>query len=1285
MLAFSDRNPVFFRQKGKKGPFFSGLSVFFLFLLLSSSLLLPALLAGEAFFVGDAHASGEREGGWWNRDWEYRIPVTVRDAADHDHTPFLVDLWLDLSKYDVANFTAECRITELFPSGEKEIPFQVVNDRNINGRSYEARVVFPVENLRAGETIAFYIYFGNPGVQPSTLQRDFHPETIKNTLYNPTPENNNYRLSGPTDVFVDETGKMYVADRGNQRVQIYDSDGRYVMSLGVFERAGSDTAHLNHPSGVWVSETTGYIYVADEGNNRVQVFSSSGAYVDTFSANLSSPYDVAVDENGRVFVSDTDNNRVVVFAQNGSVAGEIKDAYGVPLRYPGGLWFDSGVLFVVDTGNHRVVLFNATFQPIDMIGKGTLGTGHGEFSFPSNVVVHGRRVFVSDTGNKRIEVFDKNSLSYLYSVESSSTGEETFMETPRGIFVSDGTVLVADQGTNRVLSFSSSGALISSFGFGASPLSPFSLKNPRAVDVSPNGTVYVADWGNHRVVAYSSTGGHLFTIGVPGEIGSDVFHLANPNDVVFHDGDLFVADRYNNRVQVFNATNGMFEQTLGGVDGGTESYGGFNQPCGLAVDEEGRIYVADTYNNRVLLFNSAGEFVSEIGNGQGTGPGEFRHPYDIEIYGNMIYILDTDNFRVEVFYKQNLTYAGTLLSGSPGLGPYDVRWPCGFDIRDGKMAIADTYNQRVQVYIITAPLNVTYLFTIGTNGTVGVDNQHFMRPRKVDIGPDGKIYVADADNNRIQVYSENGEHLSTIGAEMQPVYDDFSLASPTDVSVDREGNIYVADKNNHRVQVFSPMGEHVMTFGSREKREAGSDNNHLFVPGGVSVSGDIVYIADTGNARVQVFNTTGEYLKTIDVDCYSVEVDSGRIYYAEAPFHAILITSEEGETIQLFGTPGESGTDMEHLNFPLAVDADSDGNVYVADTGNHRVVIYRGVEDRVGDEVWGETGVKGTDITHFSSPEGIAVWNNMVFVSDTGNSRIQVFTTEGEYLFTLGVSGESGVDNSHFSMPDGIFVADDGTVYVADTGNNRIVRIVNAEVETGTMEKKPVQVPWYVRGFGPFPIPLWILFSLFLISTLIFLTAFKSRHKKEMGVFPFKKGVFYRTESPEALYGIYKQAVAGNMPGLIISRTPPDVLVEKYNLSPALLGGSSARESPTRETGKAEEGAEKKEKKRREELYWLTNTPGKNTVSPGDINRLLFLVNRFAKENPGGIVVLDGMDAISTRLPEEKFVDVVGRLKEIAALGGIYLFGRFNMRAYDEKTLALIEEETEKAPELEKT
>lgn len=285
------------------------------------------------------------------------------------------------------------------------------------------------------------------------------------------------------------------------------------------------------------------------------------------------------------------------------------------------------------------------------------------------------------------------------------------------------------------------------------------FETPRNVAVGPDGTIYVADSGNNRIQRFSEDGTFLTAWG-------------------------HVCKMYEN------------QQGCQAVDGA----GGFYDPWGLAVDADGFVYVADTWNHRVQKFTADGEFVTMWGvygttEEATTSPGLFWGPRDVAIDPQgLIYVSDTGNKRVQAF-----TADGEPVDQWGGRGATDGRFdePVGIAVAsDGQTYVADTWNQRIQVF----DASHRYVRKWSINSWIGqsLENKPYLAVDEM-----GRVYATDPEGYRILVFAGDGTFLTSIG---QYGSDDQSFMLPTGLAIDREGYIWVADPGTHRVLRLSPLG-----------------------------------------------------------------------------------------------------------------------------------------------------------------------------------------------------------------------------------------------------------------------------------------------------------------------------------------------------------------------------------------------------------------------------------------------------------------------------------------------
>ncbi len=260
---------------------------------------------------------------------------------------------------------------------------------------------------------------------------------------------------------------------------------------------------------------------------------------------------------------------------------------------------------------------------------------------------------------------------------------------------------------------------------------------------------------------------------------------------------------------------------------------------------------------------------------------------------------------------------------------------------------------------------------------------------------------------------------------------------PRGIAVDGEGNVYVVDTGNNRVQKFDSEGEFMVSWGG-----LGSGPGEFQEPWGIGVGGDgTVYVADTWNHRVQAFDSEGRYLgewgvfgqgEGDGIELYGprdIEVDGrGDVYVTDTGNKRVQKVSGEGDVLGIWGQGGVGPGEFEE---PIGIGIGERGEVYVADVWNRRVQKFG-----EGFVYEGEWKVEGWESQTVDNKAYLAVGGGRVYVTDPEWNRVIVFSGGGE---VEAVWGSYGGDAGSLYMPTGVDVGMDGRVYVVDSFNHRVV------------------------------------------------------------------------------------------------------------------------------------------------------------------------------------------------------------------------------------------------------
>lgn len=476
----------------------------------------------------------------------------------------------------------------------------------------------------------------------------------------------------------------------------------------------------------------------------------------------------------------------------------------------------------------------------------------------------------------------------------------------------------------------------------------------------------------------------------------------------------------------------------GAVDG-TGAAARFFNPAGVAHDQNGNLYVADTGNGTIRKITPAGAVTTLAGSPGAWGTldatgvaARFAAPLHLAVdaAGN-VFVADSANSAI-----RKITVAGVVTTFDLSAADPAVNAPSGIAVSpDGQTVyFSDRGNNVVRRIVGSGPVTVFAGDPIRSGTADGQGSAaRFYEPAGLALDAAGNLYVADSRNHTIRKITAAGVATTLAGTAGVPgTTDATGLAAkfflPRAVAVDAAGNVFVADAGNHTVRRIAASGAAVTTLAGTAER-AGSA---------------------TGTGTAAQF----------DLPAGLAALADGTLYVADSRNHAIRKITTAGVVTTFAGVAPAStnGTGAAaRFRQPRALACDGAGNLYVADMLNStiRKITLAGVATTLAGTAGATGSADGTGAAaRFHQPEGIlAATDGTVYVADTLNHTIRKITAAGVVTTLAGTAGESGDADgagtaARFRHPQGLAFDNDGNLIVADTFNNLIRRVTPVGVVT---------------------------------------------------------------------------------------------------------------------------------------------------------------------------------------------------------------------------------------------
>lgn len=613
------------------------------------------------------------------------------------------------------------------------------------------------------------------------------------------------------------------------------------------------------------------------------------------------------------------------------------------------------------------------------------------------------------------------------------------------------------------------------------------LSGPQRMTWDADGNMYIAEiWGN-RIRKVDAQTGIISTYVGTGEKGyeGDGEHYSNaligrPGDLIFDaDGNFYFTDEDFHTVRKIDAETGVIT-TIAGTEGVGAHWDGedpgntvataayINKPMGLAIDNEGNMYVAEMMGHsiRKLTPNGSGEYIISTYAGTGSegwagdgGPAseaKLKKPQDLAMNSDktILYIggnnvvrkinLETDVIEAvagdEYVWDRVSNIGGDALDATIG-------WTQGIAVNENGdiylalrqancIGIIDAETGKLDIWGQTRDVDDATIGIPGFNGDGGdVDNAKFDAPWGIDIDPQGNIYVADIYHGRVRRIDKDTKiietHAGGYSGDGLPVSD--ALFRPNYIASDNEGNIYFTDDLNHTVRRVDSETGIISTIAGNGGRGYSGDNGpateaELFEPQGLAIdAAGNVYVADKKNHSVR-----------------KIEKATGKIKNfagtGTAPFGDEDIKDGGAATNAL-------------LNEPVGLAFDADGNLYIADSKNHRVRKV-GTDGNISTVAGtGEAGLSGDNgaATEAQLNEPVSVGfdaDGFLYIVEAQNHAVRMLMTATGNIMAYaggggaGYSGDGGLAMvAQLNLPADIAVDQDGNKYIADTENHCIRKV----------------------------------------------------------------------------------------------------------------------------------------------------------------------------------------------------------------------------------------------------
>jgi sugar lactone lactonase YvrE len=907
---------------------------------------------------------------------------------------------------------------------------------------------------------------------------------------------------------------LYVSDGDNHVIRRVEAgpEGKVATLAGMgvagYKDGPLSGALFNNPGGIAL-DSRGHLWVVDTGNHAVRRIDLSTGAVETMAgragspgwvdgkgdaARFNNPIGIAIETDSvpppsflqpaappppvTVVVADTGNGVIRRVSESGLVETIGSDSSGAapgfegrlgeanPFRFQGpvGIAIDPlRNIYVTEPGQDRIqTILSSTLQVVPAVQPGT-------FREP-------RALAVSQSGKVLVGSRDRSGQELLY-------GEPAIADISPASIRSQGGTEITIKGSNFssetiviVMGEKVEGAKIQdtetiSFKAPALPsgITTVTVQNRGGIaqgplQVQPPLLATLPD-------GYVTTFAGGTTFNDEGKAAIAASTGTSSSIVLDGKGNLYVPDEENNQVRRIDSLTGIITTVAGMIGPGQEWNGGpatatFVSPNGIAFDSAGNMFLSERIPCRIRRVDAATGIITTVAGTYdlercpaGCYSGDGVPAKDALLYGprglwvdakNNLFIADTFNHRIRRIDAATgiiTTIAGNGAKGYSGDGgpardaSFDSPCHVAVDL-SGNVYISDTLNNRIR-RVDAGTQSVSTIAGTGTAGFGGDDGPArsaiLYGPGQLSFDSAGNLYVVDWMNNRVRRIAATGSAVSAsgiittvagngiwgFGGDGGPATS-AAFRSPWGITVDGAGRLYIADTMNNRVRLVDTNGRISTILGNGKRRFLGDNGpawaGALTWPNGIAADPDgNLYIADQGNRLIRKVDATTGVITTF--------AGSGAI-----------------------GSEGDNGPATEAaFYYPRGIASDSWGNIFIADTLNHRIRRVDASSKIVttvagnGDDTGSIDGVAATR-SAVAAPRGLAldVYGNL-FIAETGGNKIRKVDAGSGYITTIAGTGQAGFSGDDgmataaaLNGPSGIAIDTLGNFFIADTNNHRV-------------------------------------------------------------------------------------------------------------------------------------------------------------------------------------------------------------------------------------------------------